>query len=438
MTDILWFIIEIAVNIYQGFLCSYFVLKFLTPKNNTNNKTYYLLSGGTQAILVTTFNHITIFESIASILYFLGLFIFAFFMLNGNIIKKVFASILPLLTGFIITILVLNLISSTNQMTIPEIVTSRGTIRIITLLIIQLLYYFSFKILLKIFRTDNQKFSIYDWSFVIAVMLSSILLISLLHTIAINSINQEQRLYISFGILILLVLNILSYNLIGLLIKKNHELRELEMLKLQERYQQQFIENATIQYDSIKKIRHDLKNKFQTVHQLITKGDINSALSFVSQNQNLLENAETYMNTNNQIVNAIVNSKLSSASAMGIQVTCLSVENFEGIDNIDLCDLLSNTLDNAISACLYNIKNHNEISLSIIFENDVYTFLVKNTIAKSVLDENPNLLTTKKDKTEHGYGTQIIKDIAYKYNGRYDFYEKNNMFICQVILKAKS
>ena len=65
---------------------------------------------------------------------------------------------------------------------------------------------------------------------------------------------------------------------IGLLIKKNHELRELEMLKLQERYQQQFIENATIQYDSIKKIRHDLKNKFQTVHQLITNGDINSAL----------------------------------------------------------------------------------------------------------------------------------------------------------------
>lgn len=62
---------------------------------------------------------------------------------------------------------------------------------------------------------------------------------------------------------------------------------------------------------------------------------------------------------------------------------------------------------------------------------------MKNTIGHSVLEGNPELNTTKKDKIIHGFGTKIINDIAKKYNGAFDYYEENGYFICSIILKNK-
>ena len=60
---------------------------------------------------------------------------------------------------------------------------------------------------------------------------------------------------------------------------------------------------------------------------------------------------------------------------------------------------------------------------------------MKNSIEGSVIQNNPNLITTKKDKHLHGLGTKIIKDIAKKYNGMADFFENDDFFICHIILK---
>ena len=119
------------------------------------------------------------------------------------------------------------------------------------------------------------------------------------------------------------------------------------------------------------------------------------------------------------------------------RISCITVSDFDGINELDLCDLLSNILENAVTAC----RNMPEISnrficLEISQDGSIYYFLVKNSIAESVLSYNPNLETTKIDKNVHGLGTAIIKDIANKYNGRYDFYELDNTFCCSVVLKC--
>lgn len=110
---------------------------------------------------------------------------------------------------------------------------------------------------------------------------------------------------------------------------------------------------------------------------------------------------------------------------------------FEGIKGTDLCDLLSNTLENAITACKEIADDANKfLYLKIDRETDTYTFLIKNSIDHSVMDSNPRLTTTKADKKQHGLGTSIIREIARKYNGRCDFYESEGMFCCQVTLMA--
>ena len=60
---------------------------------------------------------------------------------------------------------------------------------------------------------------------------------------------------------------------------------------------------------------------------------------------------------------------------------------------------------------------------------------VKNSIAESVLLNNPDFKTDKKDKSAHGFGIKSIKQIAHKYDGSIEFKEENGMFAAEVWLK---
>ena len=432
----IWSLIEILVNIYQGMISTYFISSFLSFKKGVNVKLFYLVCGGIQSIMITVFNYVTIFENFASVLYFAELFLFACIMLQGNIIKKAFACIMPLFTIFAITVGVLNFYASINKMTIEEIVTDRSITRLLVLLSIQLLSYIVLKILLKLFKTDNNQFGVYDWSIIITVMVISLIQAGIIHYLAIRIGNESVRIYINISVVILLLLNILIYHLINSVRKKNDLEKELEVIKIQEHYQRQYIESSKQQYDAMKKIKHDTKNSFLAVAKLITDHKYEKALEITKGYTDTVSTYQTFVDTQNNIVNAVINSKLSYAASKGIKSRCMSVSNIAGIKDNDLCSILSNTLDNSISACLeLPAGSDREISINIMCEEDhLYTFIIKNTIDRSVLETNPDLISTKKDKQEHGYGTRIIQDIAQKYSGRVDFYEEQNKFCCRIDL----
>ena len=439
MKDIIWTAFEVMINVYQGFLLSYFVGAFLSFKPSVNKKLYYFSCGGLQSVLITILNYITVYEGVAGALYAAELFAFALFMLQGNVIKKLFACVLPLSTVFAVTVGTLNFFASINRMTIPEIVTNKGVTRIILLLTIQTLIYFILRILLKLFKTDNNRFGLYDWGIIISVMTISIIQAGIIHYLAIHIGNDASRILINISIVMLLALNTLIYHLINSIRKKNDLEKKLEIVTMQEHYQKQFIENANLQYDSIKKIRHDLKNNYSAISELLKRGDIKTAISLTNQNTDQLQQSETYLNTSNGVINAVVNSKLNAASAFGINVSCFSVYEIAGIDDIDLCNLFSNALDNAVTACMETEDDTpKQIYLSITSEEDSYSFMIKNSIRSSVIQSNPKLKTTKSQKQEHGFGIKIMKEIAEKYNGRCDYYEQNNTFCLHIILQRIS
>lgn len=92
-------------------------------------------------------------------------------------------------------------------------------------------------------------------------------------------------------------------------------------------------------------------------------------------------------------------------------------------------------LENAVTACVNSNSIQRQIYLKITYDGNNLSFSLKNTIDSSVLANNKHLHTTKNMNGEHGYGTKIIRDIAMKYDGRCDFYEEDNFFCCNVILK---
>lgn len=107
---------------------------------------------------------------------------------------------------------------------------------------------------------------------------------------------------------------------------------------------------------------------------------------------------------------------------------------FSGFEEDDIVCLFSNAIDNAIEACLKQTKSR--IKINIENKRNYLCITIGNTITSSVLENNAELKTTKKDFEHHGLGTQSMKNITEKYDGIIEFYENENMFITNIMIKS--
>ena len=120
------------------------------------------------------------------------------------------------------------------------------------------------------------------------------------------------------------------------------------------------------------------------------------------------------------------------ARSQKIEFTVCIHKSVKKMDDVDICSVVGNVLDNAIEAELKETEDKREIELYIFWDGQDCVLRVKNYISKAVLCNNPELNTSKTDKKYHGLGTSIIKDTVEKYNGTVDMYEENDMFCCEV------
>lgn len=99
----------------------------------------------------------------------------------------------------------------------------------------------------------------------------------------------------------------------------------------------------------------------------------------------------------------------------------------------DLCTILSNLLKNAIEAC-EKIPEGQErkIQTKVGSYNGQIYLTIRNTAANEVVIKNQRLITTKKDKENHGIGSQNVKEAVEKYDGIIVYEYENGWFIVSI------
>lgn len=179
-------------------------------------------------------------------------------------------------------------------------------------------------------------------------------------------------------------------------------------------------------------LKHDMKNHIMVITSYLNDGQHDQAKNYLSKISDNLNKMYTYIETGNSLLNYIINTKLQFAKENGIDVKA-EIENltFAQIGSVDFSALLNNLLDNAIEASLNS--NDKKIVVNILRKRGYDTILVKNKISKSVLKNNANLISTKKNKEEHGYGLKHIKSIMDKYGAMLDIYEEEDFFCVYVV-----
>lgn len=112
-----------------------------------------------------------------------------------------------------------------------------------------------------------------------------------------------------------------------------------------------------------------------------------------------------------------------------------SIGDISDIEELDLACLFGNILDNAIEATEKNKEKR--IELLFLRQNSNRVIICKNTVSESVLKNNKQLKTTKKQQETHGLGTSIVARIVQKYHGVVEYYEESDMFGVQIILPVR-
>lgn len=193
----------------------------------------------------------------------------------------------------------------------------------------------------------------------------------------------------------------------------------------------QYFESLRDKEDELRKIKHDIGGSLETVKELLyEQKDIAKAEEFFDDLSEYVSNLNTGFYSGNSLVNAIVNQKEKTCSQNGIDFSAsVSLPSEVKISDTDLCRSLVNVLDNAIEAVQTNIDKKT-VSLNISTIDEYIYIKAENSYDGKPLDSS----TKKENKSDHGFGLKILKEMAKKYDGSFSI-ENNNVVTALLVLK---
>ena len=212
-----------------------------------------------------------------------------------------------------------------------------------------------------------------------------------------------------------------------------YRLEELDSELSSYRARQQDIENIA---ENTRRLKHDMRNHIMVIASYLSSGETQQAKEYLSVVLDKLDRVYSYIQTGNSVMNYIINTKLEYVHRNGVKFKA-EIENisFAKMGSVDFSALLSNILDNAVEASIDSSRKL--IYISVCRKKGWDCITVKNGIDRSVLNSNPELISTKPDKDKHGIGIQQIKAIVTKYDGMIDIYESDGMFIVSVMIPSE-
>lgn len=409
MINILWALFEISVNIYQGFMAVYFVYAFLCVKDirqffrPINIVFSFIYASAICIENVLFFSPTNKLAYIFVTVYVFILVIYESIISKASFFKKLFAAIMSNVIILLSSLLCSNIAAMVFREQLADLMTTPCAERFIAIITSQLLVFYIMLVALKLLkRTDmTGGSSIFEWGIVSIVLTISIIIGAYVNYAVVGS-RDKLGLFSIIVFMCIVITNILVCWLLFDLVKKNKDINELNLLRQTQEYNRKYIENLQSEYETVRKLRHDYKNSFMLVSALLKNGESEKASEEITKIVGEIASSEIFISTNNPVVNAVVNSKMSAAKALGIECECYVIKEISGIDDISLCRLLSNMLDNAITASKKEPEGKRLLEFSVMANKISYTFTVKNKISESVIERNPELSSTKKDADVHG------------------------------------
>lgn len=206
--------------------------------------------------------------------------------------------------------------------------------------------------------------------------------------------------------------------------------KEIRLLKQKNKLQYEYYKKQMEAFENIRILYHDLKN-----HMLLLQNDSTYYKGIDAK----LKEFEGFVNTGSDILNVLLWQKSSEAIEKGIEAETVVEEiDMSFIDDMDLCSIVGNILDNAIEACCEIDRNCiPEIFVRIGKVNNFIVFKVENDCIINTRHKSKKGVgfeTTKKEKNIHGIGLFSVTKAVEKYDGHCEFKCNGNKFCSEILI----
>lgn len=184
--------------------------------------------------------------------------------------------------------------------------------------------------------------------------------------------------------------------------------------------------------ETMRLLKHDFKNHLLMLNNMNETNQNDEAKMYINQIITDMDQG-AFCTSGNFVIDSILNFKLRALNNQGVNLSIsVNVQQTVNILAYDLTAILSNLLDNAITATMKSKEKILEIGISTKFDNLI--ILIDNSFDGKIIEENGELKTTKPFNASHGLGLISVKKNLEKYDGDLKISYTTDMFSVSVII----
>lgn len=287
-------------------------------------------------------------------------------------------------------------------------------------------------LLVKNFRTakNNNRVSNSEWAASVFIPITTLIL-----EIMIIQSNYISSIEVIISLVLVLVLNFISFYLYDSLSESYRKLSDYALMKKENEL---YIKQCELMYNStecLQAFRHDLNNQFIVLSELMDKHEYELVKNHISDLFVQTKSNIVYSTTGNIIIDGLVNYKLQNAAEKSISVdTEIIVPDKLSIDIPDIVTILGNILDNAVVAVLKLPEQQRKIYIKVVYNKGRLIIHSENPFDSDIKYLNGEIITSKTDSVNHGYGLKNIEKTIEKYDGYMEINHNESVFKIDILL----
>ena len=243
------------------------------------------------------------------------------------------------------------------------------------------------------------------------------------------------QIYIVVSIVLLIILTLFYaiFLMMALSLNKNARLQqENHFLSLQQaRY-----ENLCSAIEEARQARHDIRHHFLQLSSLAEKGDLEKIKEYLSNANSKIPDYNLHF-CENQAADSVISHYAALAKRENIPFQAKAdLPAHISIDQIDMCLVLSNLLENALEASLKAKSSNRRIHAEVyLHHKHLLLIQVENTFEGKIQEKNHIFQSSK--RPGNGVGIQSVRHIAEKNGGDSSFTYENGVFTAKIMLRIQ-
>ncbi len=187
----------------------------------------------------------------------------------------------------------------------------------------------------------------------------------------------------------------------------------------------------------IRKLKHDMKGHTVTLSGLLAAGKMEEAKAY-------LKNMESEMEPilrpfcANLYLNSVFSHYFQKFQELGTELRLNIQVGEEELPNMELCQILSNGLENAWEASAKLPPEERDVSVQMKYRRDYLIIRIKNRCRDDLVVEKDIVPESDKKEAGHGFGLATIQGMAGRLGGEMLAYTDNGNFVLDVMVLVKN